>query len=388
MGSFTLCTENQLMRDVLIFLSMTGACVYWLTPRVFHFADRHVAVSRLSELKQVDHPSAVASIQQTDALPLNTDWAALCDSVARCTRSGRSARDALKESLHSMDDAWQPFIQKLEEAPSVSDWFTSLLLNAKNHEKSAITLLSHTIVHGNFVPQSLDQASRTLRDIRQSSRDIASATSQSQLSARLLTAFPLCVLTFGVLTSSSVRHGLTTPAVVFFLVLGGCINKAGWIWTKRLVRSVRKESHLDVFAIADHMCVSMYAGMSATQSLMAIPHSSALATSISSALSEGFSLSQGLEPLLTHPFEFSRNFATLVLTAEMDGLPLLQSVQQLSMEARLERRSQTEALIRQLPTRLTLPLVLCFLPSFLLCSVAPFISVVLTKVMLPHATFS
>jgi tight adherence protein C len=60
------------------------------------------------------------------------------------------------------------------------------------------------------------------------------------------------------------------------------------------------------------------------------------------------------------------------LTAhERDGTPLGPTLQRLADEARHQRRQRAEQAVRQLPVRLSFPLVCCTLSSFVLLTVAP-----------------
>lgn len=57
--------------------------------------------------------------------------------------------------------------------------------------------------------------------------------------------------------------------------------------------------------------------------------------------------------------------------ADRYGLPLEPMLHQLATDARAERRRLDEADARRLPVRLSMPLVLCTLPSFVLVAIAP-----------------
>jgi tight adherence protein C len=57
--------------------------------------------------------------------------------------------------------------------------------------------------------------------------------------------------------------------------------------------------------------------------------------------------------------------------ADRDGLPLGPVLERLATDARAQRRRRLDALARQLPVRLSIPLVLCTLPSFVLLAVVP-----------------
>ncbi|MDP2292053.1 MAG: type II secretion system F family protein [Actinomycetota bacterium] len=65
--------------------------------------------------------------------------------------------------------------------------------------------------------------------------------------------------------------------------------------------------------------------------------------------------------------------------ADRYGLPLAPVLERLADEARQRRRRQADALARQLPVRLSLPLVLCTLPSFVLLAVTPLLLAALSS---------
>jgi tight adherence protein C len=67
----------------------------------------------------------------------------------------------------------------------------------------------------------------------------------------------------------------------------------------------------------------------------------------------------------------SAGLAEVIATADRYGLPLSQILDQLSREARSTRRRLDEASARKLPIRLSFPLVVCTLPSFVLLAIAP-----------------
>jgi len=67
----------------------------------------------------------------------------------------------------------------------------------------------------------------------------------------------------------------------------------------------------------------------------------------------------------------SVGLAEVIASADRYGLPLGQVLDQLSSEARSTRRRLDEAAARKLPIRLSFPLVVCTLPSFVLLAIAP-----------------
>jgi len=65
--------------------------------------------------------------------------------------------------------------------------------------------------------------------------------------------------------------------------------------------------------------------------------------------------------------------------ADRDGLPLAPVLERLADEARQRRRRNADALARQLPVRMSLPLVLCTLPSFLFLAIVPLLLAALSS---------
>ncbi len=71
------------------------------------------------------------------------------------------------------------------------------------------------------------------------------------------------------------------------------------------------------------------------------------------------------------PARRARELASSIAMADRDGLPLAPVLDRLAAEARAERRRLGQAEARRLPVRLSFPLVVCTLPSFVLLAIAP-----------------
>ena len=65
--------------------------------------------------------------------------------------------------------------------------------------------------------------------------------------------------------------------------------------------------------------------------------------------------------------------------ADRYGLPLAPVLERLADEARQRRRRQADTLARQLPVRMSIPLVLCTLPSFVFLAVVPLLLAALSS---------
>lgn len=83
---------------------------------------------------------------------------------------------------------------------------------------------------------------------------------------------------------------------------------------------------------------------------------------------------------LCHEFGTSaRALADLVGSADRYGHPLAPILRQLATESRAARRRLDEAAARSLPVKLSFPLVLCTLPSFVLLAIVPAVMAALSS---------
>ncbi len=74
--------------------------------------------------------------------------------------------------------------------------------------------------------------------------------------------------------------------------------------------------------------------------------------------------------------------ASVLVALERHGVAIGATLEQLSVEARRERRLQAETAARKLPVRLSFPLVCCVLPAFALLTLAPLLAGALTSLRL------
>ena len=88
-------------------------------------------------------------------------------------------------------------------------------------------------------------------------------------------------------------------------------------------------------------------------------------------LHRGRSLAEALDELHRLGGTIGHELARAVASADRDGLPLAPALDRLAAEARSARRRAGDAAARQLPVRMTFPLVMCTLPSFVLLAIAP-----------------
>ena len=382
------------MIDLLAGAFIAVLLVWYTTPRFFRFLD-------VSETQRRLHGSHLVSenVQSSPALsrPIQKDtsqvidFATLCESLARATRSGAAPHDAVLAGLQRNQLHHPCWSALRNDVASLKSCENALAIaresvEAHSNEAQCLSLLESAMVHGNFVPSALDHASSVLRDRAACSAELAVAASQSQLSARLLSALPFVLLLGAMLINSQFRSSLLSPIVLCPLFLGLILNRIGWRWITSLIsRAVRYEPDI-IGQLTEHLCVSLRTGLSMTQSCERWRTLSPTGKSVADLISAGAPLEEALLPLATADPISGKHLGHTIVEAERDGLPVLDTVMRLATDHRAQLRRQTDTRIQQLPTRLTIPLVLCVLPSFLLLSVAPLVFASLSQLSLPSVT--
>ena len=382
------------MTDLLAGTFIAALLVWYTTPRFFRFLD-------VSETQRRLHGSHLVSenVQSSPALsrPIQKDtsqvidFAALCESLARATRSGAAPHDAVLAGLQRHQCHHPCWSALRNDVASLKSCENALAIaresvEAPSNEAQCLSLLESAMVHGNFVPSALDHASSVLRDRAACSAELAVAASQSQLSARLLSALPFVLLLGAMLVNSQFRSSLLSPIVLCPLFLGLILNRIGWRWISTLIsRAVRYDPDI-IGQLTEHLCVSLRTGLSMTQSCERWRTLSPTGNSVADLISAGAPLEEALLPLATADPISGKHLGHTIVEAERDGLPVLDTVMRLATDHRAQLRRQTDTRIQQLPTRLTIPLVLCVLPSFLLLSVAPLVLASLSQLSLPSVT--
>ena len=382
------------MIDIFVGFSIAVLLTWCMTPRLFRFLDVVEMQRRLHGShpisENVQSPSSLPTLQRKDKSQV-VDFASLCDSLARATRSGAAPHDAVLASLQRHQfhhPCWSALLTDMASLQSCESALATVRESVESHSNDAqcLSLLESTMVHGNFVPSALDHASSVLRDQAACSAELAVAASHAQLSARLLSSLPFVLLVGAILVSSQFRSSLWSPIVLCPLFLGFVLNRIGWRWISTLIsRAIRYEPDV-IGQLTEHLCVSLRTGLSMTQSCERWRTVSPTGNSVADLISGGAPLEEALLPLATADPISGKNLGHTIVEAERDGLPILDTVMRLATDHRTQRRRQTDMRIQQLPTHLTIPLVLCVLPSFLLLSVAPLVLASLSQLSLPSVT--
>ena len=140
----------------------------------------------------------------------------------------------------------------------------------------------------------------------------------------------------------------------------------------------RRERHIDASfpELLDLLVVSVQAGLLPAQALrearelVAPPLRHAL-DAVEARLARGERFADALAALVDVLGSRAIGLVATMVATDRHGLALAPAVERLADEARGQRRRLAEAAARELPVRMSFPLVLCTLPSFALVAIVP-----------------
>lgn len=331
-------------------------------------------LSRCTGEGQRDKPLPTPKQRQRNrrAKQVQMDYPQCLDAMARNTRSQMPARDVLIESFSCLSPSISisTLLHQLEQGDDITDALT----NAPTQDSSEIRFLHlvlQSLVGGLFVPYSLEQAASLLRDEHRQEKELEAATAQARLSAHILTLLPFVVLAILLACSATTRRAIFLTPSLIMLCIGVVLNRIGWQWIRHLIERTRTYSPDVSTQLAEVLCVALPAGIPnhhaiekwASQHDAILQHSLVVGLPLAEALREFSHRVGGNAEPLVH----------MLLTADRDGLPIAHTINQLTTELRLQRRHHTDVQLRQLPTKLSMPVVFLVLPSFVLLTVMPLI---------------
>ena len=357
-------------------------------------ASHVVAITSPTVPKSTHEPSP----NQASIVPENEreTWshADCLDALARSARHNATASDALQQLPGHIPFIFQTVVNDVRKMRTVSEALDATRSTVKDEDdRTTLWLLHAALVNGFFVPQALDRGAVVLREIATARGELKVASAQSRLSARILTCIPLGLAAFAALVSDTARDAMFGSSTGFTaLCVGLLLSWLGWRWIHRLVEKVNDDplDHAALISVIDLFAVSIRAGLTIPQTFERIAELAPTYIRISCeevhrALTHGIALHDAIVPLRAALGARGAVFFDMVLSADRDGLPLLALVDRLSEEARRQRQRDIDIRVRQVPARLTLPLVFCILPSFVVLTMFPIVSSSLASLQLPFS---
>jgi tight adherence protein C len=158
----------------------------------------------------------------------------------------------------------------------------------------------------------------------------------------------------------------------------------------RLRRAARRREHQVMAGLAHTAELLMaavaagltpYAALDRTGPFLPVPVGDAVRESLD-LTANGVRLADALDVLPRRLGEPARPLARALASADRHGTALGPALDLLALDARAHRRRQAEEAARRLPVRLSFPLVCCFLPALVLCTVVPLLAGTLTSLQL------
>lgn len=101
------------------------------------------------------------------------------------------------------------------------------------------------------------------------------------------------------------------------------------------------------------------------------PELATLLAEVTHHMHRGRRLADALDELPSWLGQHAAYFTDALITADRYGLPLGPVLDQLSADVRADRSRRVQQQARTLPVKLSFPLVVCTLPSFVLLAIAP-----------------
>ena len=128
----------------------------------------------------------------------------------------------------------------------------------------------------------------------------------------------------------------------------------------------------------DYFVVSVQAGLPPAEALRHVlpvvhPLVAAALTDLDQRIDRGERLADALTVLIDRLGTRLAMFVSVIASCERTGLPLGPALERITDDARQHRRRLIETEARELPVRLTIPLVTCTLPAFALVAIAPLV---------------
>ena len=381
---------SQPVRDLIFSVLLGASLCITAVPLVMKYCDRFLTRQRFKGIR-ITAPTETIS---PEPRRMSESWshADCLEALSRSSRHNSTATDALLTLPTHVPDVITDVVQSVRTQHSVTNALETAALRATDEDdRTTLWLLQAALVHGFLIPQALDRGAVVLREIATARDELAVASAQSRLSARILTFIPVALATFAAIVSESARETMFGTANGFVVLCVGLgLSWLGWRWIRRIISRVTADplDHAALIAVIDAFAVSLRAGLTISQSFERVANLAPVSVrtqceNVARSLHHGISLSEAITPLREVFGSRSAVFLDMVLSADSDGLPLVNLIDRLSEESRRQRQRDTDIRIRQVPAKLTFPLVFCILPSFIVLTMFPIVSSSFSSLQLP-----
>ena len=179
---------------------------------------------------RVARPAPSARSRHRTAAPGADGWAHLLDQVAAAVRAGESLTIAWRDAITRLD------VRGCSIGPATTIADLGRSTSTDRDEVVVIQAVTAAATLGGPVAATLDAGAALLRERHALRAEARAQAAQAWLSAKVLTAAPLLVAAWGLLSCPSFRSALTGPVGISAAASGAGCNAIGWWWMRRLVR--------------------------------------------------------------------------------------------------------------------------------------------------------
>lgn len=360
------------MTKLAVTFMVAVVLVRYLAPRTFTAFDRRAALARLQARRTNSQTGGHRRTRRNS--PETVTPHEVCDLLASAVLSGEPSRDALARIVRG-NRVPEMFGVVCNRHLASPEPFGSVMQHVKNdlagtelHRLGVLVALC--VVDGVFVPVALKHAAELLRHEQSLERLTATHTAHARITMRTLSSLPVGFLVFGAVVSRSFGSAVVTRAGLVCLMFAMVLNVIGWWWASRLISSVgTADNDTDTTLLVMGIGVSLHSGHSVVGACLNLREVNECGSRIAGRLDAGHSLDSALHELA--PDSTGDALRQMILDAARNGLPLRQSADRLAESVRQRRAASVAMRSQQLATTLSMPIVLCMLPSFGLAVLMP-----------------
>ena len=360
------------MTPIIVTVTVTVILARFLAPRMFTRFDRRTARARLAPRATNEPTDSRRRAHRQSAEPMKPHE--VCDLLAAAVLSGEPPRDALAGIVSgqrvpgTLGAVCTAHLESPEPFGSVMQHVRNDLAATELHELGV--LLSLCVVDGVLVPVALKHAAELLRHEESLERLTATHTAHARITMRVLSMLPVGFLAVGALVSKTFGSAVVTRAGLVCLLLSMVLNFVGRWWASRLIASVgAPDDDTDAALLVMGIGVSMHTGHSVMGACLNLRDLNECGRRVAGRLDAHDSLESALEELA--PGGTGDALRQMILDSARSGLPVRQSADRLAQSVRQRRAASVATRAQQLATTLSMPIVLCMLPSFGLAALMP-----------------
>ena len=239
---------------------------------------------------------------------------------------------------------------------------------------------------GGDAVHAVEAAARTLRVTATITAESRTAVAHTKASINMLTWVPLALATWLIARDERARAFFVSTAGFACLLIGVSLHWVGRRWVQRLAVSASRVDS-DVPDFVDVISVYLRSGQPPALAFLHASNTApgtigVAAREVAERVHNG---ERFVDVLTSSRSEFGLHAQPMIdalIDTERDGLAPRELFDRLATDAHAQRRRDADMRIRVLPVRLTLPLVGCILPAYVLLAVVPLLASQLSSVNL------